>query len=444
MRLLGTMVVVMVLGAGARSQGPEADPRTRVVPWESELDLALKRAQEAEMPLMIVLTTGVPPCDALAATLRREDVRWECRHFLCVAASPVDHTEERPPKTLGLEAPPPGCPHYTGVSCAAHQDLVTKLEQRGLLESGAGSQVLFVHHDGKQVLARHPGLPTHTALLDMMRDAVRRHAGVIAQPARAPVVKAVIAQSKSRTAGERQAALDELTKMDHALVVRHFERVMRSGTRLRLEAIMIVGESRQVRFAKALSRLLKSSKATTRTHAAVALSKIRSPKSVAPLAAALGRERKKKVQGHLLRALAACAIDPAIVQRRGTRMLRETEYLGRIAALYVATTTPLNADLRDALKRCLGASERRVRSAAYVVVGARRITGWQRPLSRRLASERNLARTCCEWALVRLGSGKQDPDDRGPALVRALLPDGHLYEGRLTPSDTGRFDFRRR
>lgn len=413
--------------------------------WEADLEAATKNASRTGRPIMLLLTVGTDPHDEKLADglLRNDAIVWESRGFHCVVGCEGSHLSAAIETFLGTE---PACARFPGMTCAAHRRVAKLARRQGLAGDQERQQVLFLKPDGKAELGRVLGPLSADQLHIEMRAAIRKLLGV--EPAEAPglAVKQLFSLASSRNAPTRRKAFAELTTVDHADVARGIERLLRGSSRqqIQLEVAMAMGESRQVRFAPCVARLLRSSNSTTRIHASIALEKIRSPLSAGAIKKALARERKSRVRANLVRALAACAKDPKVVRSAVLKLLSGRTDDERTAALFVASRLPLDPKLRAALVRIVRTADRRMRPIAYAAAGAHRLAECQRILERRAPSERNLAKARGAWALRRIARKERKDLDLVLASIEKTLPDNHVREGRLSPNPANRWDFRRR
>lgn len=424
MRILALLVAIQCVLAAQEA---------RVIQWEKDFDVALTRAKAENKPIMITfLMKGESANEDVARNhLHDAGIVAESRKFVCLIGC------------IGLhgEAAADACPTFDGLTCAQHE--TAERRARTLYMDSPvveAPQFLFLGPDGKKVLLRHVWLLSAHELLKKMQLAHAFHDPKNAPPElkeRRDRVAELLKQADGNNQDERRMALSALAAEEDPRVVDFL--LKQTGAEVdstrRLEAIDSMRSKGNAKFLPCLHALLKQKDTQLRIHVVAALEGIGMRESAKPLLDVLAKETQDRVRAHLIRALATCEKDPAVLRTHLLKMLRSTAQADYVAASRVAESQPRHEEIDAALRKLAAATSSAARIAAYHAIGVLKIMEAKPLLERQVPQDRDPAKSVGLWALAQLGGAPYTGEVDVEAAVTDLQVDKGLYDG--TGDDEG-------
>lgn len=408
-----------VLGAGlicilgvrlSVAQDPAAAKAPSAIPWEADYSKALQKAKAGNKPILVAfLLRGEPANEEICSDhLRDPEIAGLCCKFVCVLS------------LGGLNGPPP---EGAAGSAALIKDLegrislteLASLEREArtrILETAEVStpQFVFLRPDGTSVLTRHVWMLSKAELLDKIQRAL--HFFDPSSPAPPELAKEaaglddVLKRCDDNNLVKRRDAMYELAKFDGPRVVDFLIRQSRpdnDATR-RMEAIRAMGQKGQAKFLPVLHALLKETDFQIRVNVAESLRQIGLVESVPVIHKVLVSERKDNVRSLLIRALAGCGLGHEEVLRVLSGLLDKGSDSDKMTVLWVLAGLEPGHALAAGLPKASKSASDKVRAFAFYAAGKQKAVALSADLAKRLASEKQLARKACVWALAELGA----------------------------------------
>lgn len=438
------LLLAAVLAALSTSVHAQDAPAIRPsgIAWENDYEKALARAERENRPLMVAFVLQGEPANEqmMREHFRDREIIAFSRNFVCLVACPGVTEDVEGARTDGTRGPV--SKKLGGASTKEIQKIEYKARTR-LLEARAVNcpQFLFLAPDGERVLLRHVWMLPKRALLKKMRTAFAAHERAPAS-ANASETAGAIDDLMTRAAGtspeDRRAAIADLASREDPRIQEFLtaRTHAREGQLQRAEVIFFgLGQQGNARHLPHLQRLLRDRDAIVRAHAAIAIGRTGLAEAVPALQKALKSERQDRVRSHLMRAMAACIEDPAVLEKALSRHFRARGEAECLTALHLATTLDPNPKLAKSIARLLRSGRPSVRAAAYVTLGTHGYEHLAKMLSRAVKKEKHDVRIAAAWAWAQIGGPAFESDADPSGDLYDALPDNAWWEGRFELDD---------
>jgi HEAT repeat protein len=350
----------------AQGATPAAKPAVPKIQWESDFDAALQRAKTENKPLFVAFLMDKEPAndETIYKLYTDPDILKLTAKFVCLACCVGTH-----------ELDHDTCSKFPGCTCEQHQAIEKKARARWIVgEDVLAPQHVFCDPDGQVLLRKVYFVPKETLQSSM--------AVALAAVSKDPEAAALVAAERSRVdvwlkdTGSRNlevktAALRELAASEDPRALPAVLRAAKTGDDPgRVAAIGALAKKGNFGAVEPLAAMLSDGKTQVVLAAARALETIQMPQAGPAVLAALKKERRDRVRGALLRAVArstpssAAARDVCLQALKGASTQLESNILLALGRMHA------NSQIIEAVKPRLQDKNQNTRGLAVWVLGA--------------------------------------------------------------------------
>jgi HEAT repeat protein len=356
------MALAALLAAAAASRAQES------IAWQGDFDAALAQAKAQQRPLLVAfIMDGEAANDETVRSHYRDPSIVELsRQMVCVVGNTGAHAADGP------------CPKFGTITCAQHRSVEIAARKR-LLSADVvrAPQHVLCNALGVEILRKVYLIPI-AELRKSMQIALGRtgadpRAGDAIAQEKARVDK-LLEDADSRNAETRDAAFRGLAAADDERAIPALlERTRASNSKgVRYAAVKALGIKGNHKAIAPLVGLLRGSDAAMIAAALEALERIELPDPVPELLKLLQKDKRDRVRGRALRAIASCHPESAAVRQACLGAMRGASRQLVESALIALFDLAPGPDVAKAVLPHMAAKNQNTRALAIWVLGKQR------------------------------------------------------------------------